>query len=56
MPVSKESIKFTDELVLALSHLPPSEAAKEIGMSQAGYSKWLAQAVRRRAEEEKNNG
>lgn len=43
--------KFTDEQVLALRDKPPSKAAKELGMSQAGYSKRLQTAIDRQAKE-----
>ena len=37
--------KFTDEEILALKTLKPSVAAKQIGMSQAGFTKRLAKAL-----------
>lgn len=44
--------KFKDADILALKDKPPSKAAKEIGMSQAGYSKRLKQALERQVKEQ----
>jgi DNA invertase Pin-like site-specific DNA recombinase len=45
--------KWSDEQVLELQGLKPSEAAKKLKMTQAGYSKRLAVALKRLAEKER---
>ncbi len=45
--------KWSDEQVLELQALKPSEAAKRLKMTQAGYSKRLAVALKRQAEKAK---
>lgn len=42
--------QFTDEQVLSLRHLRIAEAANQIGLTPSGYTKRLAQALRRAAE------
>lgn len=42
--------EFTDEQVLALQHLSKGAAARKLGITQPGYAKRLAAAVRRQAE------
>lgn len=46
--------EYTDEQVLALRHLSPKEGARQLGMkSQAGFTKRLAAALARKAQENK---
>jgi DNA invertase Pin-like site-specific DNA recombinase len=42
--------KFTDEQVLALRGMTPAAAARKLGLTQPGYTKRLAAALRRAAE------
>jgi hypothetical protein len=41
----------TDEQVLALQHLPKAVAARQLGMTPAGYGKRLAKALENQAKE-----
>jgi DNA invertase Pin-like site-specific DNA recombinase len=43
--------KFTNEEVLALKHLPPRQAARELGMTPQGYKGRLAKALADAAKE-----
>lgn len=42
--------KFTDEEILAVQHMMKADAARKIGMTQAGYTKRLQAALKRQAE------